>query len=317
MATRTKTNALRRLFRALYEAFQTKEFDTLLEYVSPEYLQELKEALGDDLDERDVSQMSCQTMQITELLARRHPPPEWAHWEELRLGTGYGRGREQRWDFAALNLWPSKGHSLVVYEIKVTRADFLRELSNPGKRAAAEKAASECWFAMPCGLAKVDEIPEGWGLIQLTKGGLKKKKAAQQKQRPPLDENLILSIARRDSDEPTPLPEFYWKIAGRNVSQEELEKIVEKIHQRQLEGVELRVKSDLQREHRNEIRRLQMLESDIRSLCGATYKERETSTSVLLQRWVDETKDRRPINPRLKESLTKSAQALLSYFENL
>lgn len=33
---------------------------------------------------------------ILELLRSRHSPPEWAAFPELRAGTGYGSGAEQR-----------------------------------------------------------------------------------------------------------------------------------------------------------------------------------------------------------------------------
>jgi hypothetical protein len=166
------------------------------------------------------------TQQLLELLKHRHPAPEWATFAELRTTTG-GMGGERYIDLFALNTWPSKRFWTVAYEIKVSRADFSRELANPLKRHAAESLAAECYFATPAGLLQVDEIPEGWGLVVATRGGLRIKKRAQQRKVEILPMAFLASIARRLSDPPSPLPDVIWLHAGQELTQEQLLEIAQ------------------------------------------------------------------------------------------
>ena len=91
-----------------------------------------------------------ETERILCLLERRFPAPEWAAFRELPDGTGGAMRR--RFDFYALNTWPSKSFRSVVVEVKVSRADFRRELAHREKREPAEQRANECYFAFLSGL---------------------------------------------------------------------------------------------------------------------------------------------------------------------
>jgi hypothetical protein len=165
------------------------------------------------------------TRKILELLRIRHQASEWATFVELRSKTGVGDIRFL--DFFAMSLWKSKGFQRISYEIKVSRADFAREINQPQKRAFAESVSTECYFAMPSGLARVDEIPEGWGLIELTTGGLRRKKQAMQREPADLPYSFVTSLARRLSDPAPDLPAAVWVYAGREVEIDELLKMVD------------------------------------------------------------------------------------------
>ena len=160
------------------------------------------------------------TAQILELLKWRHEPPQWSIFEELAVKTGYS---SQRIDFFAMNVWPSKKFWRVAYEVKVSRADFKNEMEDPNKRKASEALANECFFVTPAGLVKIDEIPEGWGLIENGKGGLRvKKNAKQRNESGGLPMFFIASLARRLSDPLPDIPKVTWTFAGRELSYEEL-----------------------------------------------------------------------------------------------
>lgn len=89
---------------------------------------------------------------------------EWALFFEFRNGTGYGAA--QRYvDAFAFNLYPSKKHWRVAYEIKVSRADFLSELNKPEKRAFGFEISNEFWYVVAPGVAKPEEVPQGCGLL--------------------------------------------------------------------------------------------------------------------------------------------------------
>lgn len=146
------------------------------------------------------------TRQIYELLEMRHPVNgmgEWATFRELNIGTGSFGGRFI--DFFAMNLWPSKNYLKIAYEVKVSRADFTKELKDPQKREGAERIANECYFVVPSGLLQFDEIPQGWGLLVMQKDGLKCVKKAMQRKLEQLPEAFVMSLARRVTDKPAPV----------------------------------------------------------------------------------------------------------------
>ena len=110
----------------------------------------------------------CTATTILEALKGRHPASEWIFLPELRIGTGYGRNSEQRIDAWAMHTWPSKNYSRTAYEIKVSRADFLKEIKQPLKRRRALLLSNMFFFAVPADLVKPEEIPEDCGLVYVT-----------------------------------------------------------------------------------------------------------------------------------------------------
>ena len=138
------------------------------------------------------------TQTILQMLKAMHSQSrgrdEWALFPELNIGTGAKGGR---WiDLWAVNMYPSTGNKKIAYEIKVSRGDFLRELEDPTKRSGAETVANECYFVAPAALINPKELPVGWGLIELTTSGLRKKVAAPHHE-VRLPEAFIYSILRR------------------------------------------------------------------------------------------------------------------------
>lgn len=53
-----------------------------------------------------------------------------------------------------------------IYEIKVSRADFLRDVSVPEKRHAYFRMAPQVFYAAPQGLLSREEIPPECGLVE-------------------------------------------------------------------------------------------------------------------------------------------------------
>jgi hypothetical protein len=75
----------------------------------------------------------------------------------------------RRVDALAVRLYNS-GPPIVAYEIKVSRGDWLAELKQPDKRVEAEEVAAECRIAAPAGLIPPEELPQGWGLLEVRLG---------------------------------------------------------------------------------------------------------------------------------------------------
>ena len=110
---------------------------------------------------------------LLRLIQDRHPSLKgWLVIAECPTTTGASRrGEYTRLDALAFAAWPSQGYRLIAYEIKVSRADFMREIQRPIKREPAERMCGECFFVTPPGIVKPEEVPEGWGLLVGTKKG--------------------------------------------------------------------------------------------------------------------------------------------------
>lgn len=99
-------------------------------------------------------------------LRARYPTDkgQWVTATEVNQGTGHNMGR--RCDFMALSCWPSDQYIVVGVEIKVLRADWLRELKTAHKQEAIGQFCDEWYVAAPKDLVKKEELPTGWGLLE-------------------------------------------------------------------------------------------------------------------------------------------------------
>lgn len=103
-------------------------------------------------------------------LARRYAAPAWAFFEQVAPGTGW---KATGWaDAMALSIWPSRGLDLYGFEVKVSRADWLRELKNPQKADAFVSRCHRWWIVAPPGCVQTGELPPNWGLIEYRSGKL-------------------------------------------------------------------------------------------------------------------------------------------------
>ncbi len=107
---------------------------------------------------------------MLQLLREKHSGPgnggagEWAFLPMVRNAGGFDANRT--FDAVALSLWPSRGMEVHIYEVKVSRSDWRRELSKPDKAEDAFKLADRFWIAAPEGIVHDGELPPTWGLIE-------------------------------------------------------------------------------------------------------------------------------------------------------
>lgn len=95
------------------------------------------------------------------MLRTKYPPREFVFMEQIPNGTGAACSS---WvDAGVVSLWPSNGIWWAAFEVKVSRADFLNELKNPGKNAWAKKSFHQFWYVAPKDVVKESELPEGCG----------------------------------------------------------------------------------------------------------------------------------------------------------
>jgi hypothetical protein len=104
-------------------------------------------------------------------LKDRYCPPEWIFFGELRAGSGYSYGADQRIDAWAMNCYPSKKLVKLAFEIKTSRADFRRELAKPRKREFALSVSNQFYFVTPPGLVMAGELPPDCGLMVVNADG--------------------------------------------------------------------------------------------------------------------------------------------------
>jgi hypothetical protein len=107
-----------------------------------------------------VVQRTVTAHDVVEKLRVRYPAPGWFADSELTL-----RGR--RVDFAALAVWGSEHYRLVCAEVKVARADWLRELQQHEKARGWTEACDEFYIVAPKGIVQKDEVPREWGFLEL------------------------------------------------------------------------------------------------------------------------------------------------------
>lgn len=99
------------------------------------------------------------------VIARFHSAREWLLWTEVAMTTG---ARNSGFvDAFVIHQWPTGTYRRVAYEIKVSRADFLREIKAPMKRRPGLCWSNEFYFVTPPGLVRPDEVPPECGLREV------------------------------------------------------------------------------------------------------------------------------------------------------
>ncbi len=132
---------------------------------------------------------------ICAVLRERYKQPEWSLFFEVANGTGANTKRHA--DALAMNMYPSRGLSILGFEIKVSRSDLKRELDNPNKAEEIAQFCDEWWLVVPKGLIRADDnIPIPWGVIECDGGNLKVTKKAQALEPKPVTKSFMAAVLR-------------------------------------------------------------------------------------------------------------------------
>ena len=96
--------------------------------------------------------------------------------------------------------WKQACHSVLV-ECKVTRADFLADRAKPFRGRPEKGVGNERFYLTPVSLVNVEELPEGWGLLELQRGRIEVVRASAKNLRTAAgfrsEMNLLLASLRR------------------------------------------------------------------------------------------------------------------------
>lgn len=97
---------------------------------------------------------------LLDAVRARYAPPEWHCEDEVTLA-----GR--RLDVVALNMWGARKHTVVGFEIKASRGDWMRELTAFQKAEQWIAVCDSFYVVTPPKIIRSDELPEGWGHLEL------------------------------------------------------------------------------------------------------------------------------------------------------
>lgn len=154
------------------------------------------------MDELALTTEGCavtKTDDLKQLMKSYFIPPEWALFFEVYASTG---GAGPRTDAVAVNTYPSRGLLIHGFEMKVSRADWLRELKDAGKAEGMFGYVDHWWLVLgDRSIVKPGELPEPWGLMAPRSNGMLAIVTRAQKLKPkPMDRGLIASLARRANE---------------------------------------------------------------------------------------------------------------------
>lgn len=139
--------------------------------------------------------MKITSEQIKMALKTTFPAPGWRVFFEVGNDTGARTRRHA--DAVAMGIWPSNGHLVHGFEIKVARGDFLVEMKNPTKSQAVFQFCDRWSLVTPPGLVKVDEVPEPWGLMTFNGTSMRTVKQAPKLDPVPLTPGFVAAMLRR------------------------------------------------------------------------------------------------------------------------
>lgn len=96
--------------------------------------------------------------------------------------------------------WKGKCHSIVV-ECKISRADFLADSSKPWRIDPEIALGCERYYLAPKGIIRVEELPKGWGLLEIHSRKIALAQKSKRNLRQPAgfmnEMNLLLASLRR------------------------------------------------------------------------------------------------------------------------
>jgi len=118
------------------------------------------------------------------------------------VGNGTGMNCNRHCDALVMSLWPSRGLELIGCELKVSRADWQKELKQPEK---AEDICGYCdrWYivAADSKIVQPGELPPTWGLLVANGTGLKAVTEAPRLEAKRMDRVMLAAIFRRVNEQ--------------------------------------------------------------------------------------------------------------------
>lgn len=136
--------------------------------------------------------------QVISRIEKKYCAPSWAFFTEVKSSVGFG---SRRADGIAVAMWRSLGLEIHGFEVKCSRADWLKELKDGGKSDEIFRYCDRWWVVVgDATIVRDGELPPTWGL-QLPHGnGLKVAHKAPKLKPDPLTIWFLAEILRRQFD---------------------------------------------------------------------------------------------------------------------
>lgn len=115
----------------------------------------------------------------------------------FEVGNDTGTKVTRHADAVSIGIWPSSGHVVHGFEIKVSRTDWLKEKADFGKSDPIYRFCHRWSLVVPAGLVKPDELPPTWGMMTYADGKLRE--AVQPKKLEPqsMTPGFVAALVRR------------------------------------------------------------------------------------------------------------------------
>lgn len=118
---------------------------------------------------------------------------------EVRNAGGFNADRSL--DGMSIGTWPSKGHHLTGYEVKISRQDWLKEMSDLTKADAFRPFCKYFYLVSAQKVAEEHEIPETWGWLEWDgRRMVCRKKAPKNEQIAQLPAGMMAAMFKRTED---------------------------------------------------------------------------------------------------------------------
>ncbi len=117
----------------------------------------------------------------------------------FEVPNGCGSAQSRTADAIVMSLWPSRGLELIGFEVKASRADWLKELKDPAKAEAICQFCDRWYIVALKGVVKEGELPSTWGLMESSGKGLRIKIQAPELESKPIDRAFLSGLCRSAS----------------------------------------------------------------------------------------------------------------------
>lgn len=135
---------------------------------------------------------------IRALLRKRYQHPEWALCFEVANATGTNARRYA--DAVAMNLFPSRGLAIHGFEIKISKSDFMSEISKPEKSVAVQQYCDHWWIVAPASAVDETLLPKTWGWLRVDKDKLVAAKQAPDLEAKDVTRSFMAALVRRANE---------------------------------------------------------------------------------------------------------------------
>lgn len=161
---------------------------------------------------------------ILGMLEEKHSGSECMFFKLLRTATGFDDARTM--DAFVFYIYKTHDRKKIAYEVKISKSDFMREINHPDKRRDAMLFSNQYYFVAPKGMIAPRELPEGTGLMEVSKSAIRTRSAAPWRKTQPLPDWFVASLLHRDPDKIGSDLKLF-RYAGREMTKAELENLIE------------------------------------------------------------------------------------------